>query len=144
MWAWRRKKDVYPTSVSELMVNLCLAVTFQEGNQLPTAGATTKSHNKSIQKTTAVTLDLAVALFSTRGECWWSYAAGLSEDLYSAVSFKDSWWSYYACCCCLMRFHPSAAYGHPGNALWRLRGRQYGCLWEKVLHLQKITIESFS
>lgn len=48
-------------------VNLCLAVTFQGGNQLPTAEATTKSHIKSIQKTTAVTLDSAVAVFSAGG-----------------------------------------------------------------------------
>lgn len=67
VWVWRRKKDVCPCSGSELMatVNLCLVVTFRGGNELPTAAATTKSHNKPMRRTTAVTSDLAAAVFST-------------------------------------------------------------------------------
>lgn len=57
VWAWRRKKDVCPFSGCELMgtVNLCLAVTFRGGNELPTAAATAKNHNRPIRRATAVT-----------------------------------------------------------------------------------------
>lgn len=71
---WRRKKkDVCPRSGSELTgtVNLCPAVTFGGGNELPTAAATTtKSHDKPIPRTTATTSHLAAAVFSTDGQCW--------------------------------------------------------------------------
>lgn len=57
VWAQRNEKEACPCKGCELVgsVNLCLALTFGGGNELPTTATTAKCHNNSIRRTTEVT-----------------------------------------------------------------------------------------
>lgn len=123
-------------------VNLCLAVTFQGGNQLPTAGTTTKSHNKSIQKTIAVTLDLAMAVFSAGG----SVGEAMQQDYHRICIQQFLQVFMIELISILLLFDEitslSCLWGHRKSPVEAQRQEIW--LLREEFHLQKITIESFS